>query len=198
LGDTTARDQGRLTLNPLRHIDPIGSILVPLILSLAGGVLLAWARPVPVRTDRLRDPVNDHAKVAAAGPASNLVLAACFALVGGLVMGLVGSPGSGAAGAGFRGTLLFVFQIGVLANVWLAVFNLLPLPPLDGSWILARFLPPGMRHSYLGLARFGFLAVLGFIVVARYTDLGNVLFGFVRVLLEPFQWIFQTMASLGG
>jgi Zn-dependent protease len=201
LGDPTARDLGRLTFNPLRHIDPIGSILVPLMLAMAGGFFLAWARPVPVRPELLRDPVNDQPKVAAAGPLSNLLLAALFAVLAGLTVAWSGAEASAAGGArqltGPVGTLFLVFQTGILANVWLAVFNLLPIPPLDGSWILARFLDAGARRTYLKLGRYGILLVLGFLVLLRSTDLGPVFVRGMFVAMEPFLWIFRAVAAMG-
>jgi Zn-dependent protease len=196
LGDTTARDQGRLTLNPLRHIDPIGSIVVPLMLSLAGGVLLAWARPVPVRVEALRDPLNDHPKVAAAGPASNLLLAAISAVLGGLIVGWFGVPRPVDTDPTAYGYVVMVFQLGIVANVWLAVFNLLPLPPLDGSWIAARAMPPALRHRYLGLGRYGFLVLLGFILLMKRTGIGDVFVGAVSDVMAPFFLLFQAMARL--
>lgn len=201
LGDTTARDAGRLTLNPLRHIDPIGSILVPLMLAVAGGVFLAWAKPVPVRPDRLRDPENDQPKVAAAGPLSNLLLAALSAILAGLTLvwsgaGTIEGPSIRSLSGGSR-LLFLVFQTGIIANVWLAVFNLLPVPPLDGSWILARFLGPSTRRHYLGLSRYGILLVLGFLVLLRHSVAGELFVRGMFAAMQPFFWILRSVATLG-
>jgi len=179
LGDSTARDMGRLTLNPIPHIDPIGSIVLPLVLVLTGSpIMLGWAKPVPVRVGMLRDPENDHAKVAAAGPASNLLLALICAVLLGLMLlvtELVG-PQAHALLLQPGGPLYFValvLESGILMNVVLALFNLVPLPPLDGSWIVSRILTPALRGRYENLRRYGMLPIIAFLVALNYTSLGN-------------------------
>ena len=133
-GDPTAREQGRLTLNPLRHVDPLGSIILPGILLLTRApFLFGWAKPVPVDSSRLRHPVNDNLKVALAGPASNVLLAMVFAAL------IRVAPEEG-----FLSPLRLMGYAGVVWNCALALFNLIPIPPLDGSWVLMRFLP--LRH----------------------------------------------------
>lgn len=130
-GDPTARDRGRLTLNPIRHIDPVGSLLLPIGLALLRSpILFGWAKPVPVDWSRLNDLRNDPVKVAMAGPASNFVLALLFA-------GLLRL----APETGFFAPVRDLAFGGVLFNCALGLFNLLPIPPLDGSWVLMRFLP---------------------------------------------------------
>jgi len=142
-GDTTARDRGRLTLNPLPHVDPVGSLLLPAVLLLFHSpVVLGWAKPVPITWANLRNPRNDPVKVALAGPASNLLLALAFALLVRLVPD-AGAAGGG-AGASFLAPLALAGYAGVVMNCALALFNLIPIPPLDGSWVVMRFLP--MRH----------------------------------------------------
>ncbi|MBI1797887.1 MAG: site-2 protease family protein [Candidatus Eisenbacteria bacterium] len=134
LGDTTARDRGRLTLNPLPHIDPVGSVVLPLaLLAFKAPFLFGWAKPVPVDWARLRHPQDDQVKVALAGPASNFLLALCFAALVRL-----------APEGGFWAPLGIVGVAGVWWNCALGLFNLIPVPPLDGSWVLMRFLP--LRH----------------------------------------------------
>ena len=129
-GDTTARDRGRLTLNPLPHIDPIGSILLPAVLLLTHApFLFGWARPVPINWANLRRPKDDAVKVALAGPASNLLLALLFAVLVRV-----------APDAGFWSPLQTMAVGGVVWNCALALFNLIPIPPLDGSWVIMRFL----------------------------------------------------------
>lgn len=134
LGDPTARERGRLTLNPLPHLDPVGSIVVPVALVLLRSpVWLAWARPVPVDPARLRQPRDHVVAVALAGPASNALLALAFAALAKL-----------AAALGAPEPLRVMAVAGVQINCALGLFNLVPIPPLDGSWVLMRFLP--LRH----------------------------------------------------
>jgi Zn-dependent protease len=154
-GDTTARDRGRLTLNPLPHVDPVGSLLVPVALILFHApVLLGWAKPVPIQWANLRNPRNDPVKVALAGPASNLLLALAFALLVRVVP--EGGEAGGSAWASFLGPLALMGYAGVVMNCALALFNLIPIPPLDGSWVVMRFLP--MRHI-IALQHFRFLGL---------------------------------------
>jgi Zn-dependent protease len=197
-GDGTAREEGRLTLNPLRHIDPVGTILVPLILALLpGGMVFGWAKPVPVNPWRLRDMRRDQALVAAAGPVSNLLLAAVCALLQGLLAGLAGLPTGPLGGGLFADLKLFLFQLlgaGIYLNVLLALFNLIPLPPLDGSWIVLRWLRGEAAVAYDRLRPFGFFIVLilmnvglggalnrvVMVVAGRYIDLANFVLRLVR------------------
>jgi Zn-dependent protease len=145
LGDLTAKYAGRLTINPLKHLDPVGSVLVPIVGYLAGGVIFGWAKPVPFNPYNLRNQRWGEAIVAVAGPLTNIVLAIMF----GLLLRFVQLPEAAAFLAGYV----------VLVNVVLFVFNLIPIPPLDGSKILFSILPYrflGIRHSLerwgLGLA----------------------------------------------
>ncbi|MGB5543783.1 MAG: site-2 protease family protein [Gammaproteobacteria bacterium] len=134
-GDRTAEMQGRLTANPLKHIDPIGTVLVPALMLFLGGFLFGWAKPVPVDPRNLANPRRDMILVAAAGPGSNVLMAIGWALFARVVHGL---EIDGNAAIYFLG----MAQIGVLINVVLAVFNMFPLPPLDGGRVLSGFLPP--------------------------------------------------------
>ncbi|MCK9995554.1 MAG: site-2 protease family protein [Candidatus Krumholzibacteria bacterium] len=202
LGDNTAHDAGRLTLNPLPHIDPVGSILVPLVLAVTGsGFMFGWARPVPVNPGRLNNPMNDHSKVAAAGPISNLLLALVFAVLLGLVIAIGGFPVSVPGGhpePSLHSFLFTMFQFGVVINVVLAVFNLLPLPPLDGSWILSRFLPREARANYENLRRYGMMIVIGFLMLVRYTPVGSLFSTAIYTVINPFFRLAETVAHLGG
>ena len=152
LGDPTAKEQRRLSLNPIRHVDPIGTLLVPGALALFGGPIFGWAKPVPVRGDRLRDPRFGMVAVAAAGPATNLVLAFIGALVFGAVSGSIIASG---------GTppdwLLSAGGMFILINVFLALFNLLPIPPFDGSHIVGGLLPPKWAANWQKLQSMGML-----------------------------------------
>jgi Zn-dependent protease len=146
LGDPTARDAGRLTLNPLAHIDPMGSILLPILLVVTHSpVLFGWAKPVPVIPGYFRNPKQGAMIVGAAGPMTNLALAA----IAGVLFRLL-TPG------GVLG--LFLMNVCII-NVVLAVFNLLPIPPLDGSRIVAGFMPSNLVSAYMRLGRYGFLII---------------------------------------
>jgi len=152
-GDRTAEAQGRLSFNPIRHIDPIGTILVPVLLLWLGGFLFGWAKPVPVNPRFLRDPRPHMALVAAAGPTANLAMAIAWALV----MFLSQGPGGGIFGQWL--TLMAAF--GITINFILALLNLLPIPPLDGGQVLMNVLPPGPFVSFLERVQpFGLLIVL--------------------------------------
>lgn len=148
LGDPTARNAKRLTLNPLAHIDPMGSIVLPIILVLTGSpVLIGWAKPVPFNPAYFRDVKKGTMLVGAAGPATNLVLA----FVAGMLFRIL-TP------EGIIGAVLLNFCI---INVILATFNLIPIPPLDGSRIVIGFLPDDLATKYLKLERFGVFIIFG-------------------------------------
>ncbi len=164
LGDHTAANMGRLTLNPLPHIDPIGTIVMPALLLLTGApFLFGYAKPVPVVWGNLRNPLRDMVYVAAAGPAMNLLLALVSALVlAGLVnSGAVDTLGHPTAAQGFvvAGPLAGIAQRGVFINVVLAVFNLLPIPPLDGGRVAVGLLPARAAAALARLEPFGFTVV---------------------------------------
>ena len=155
LGDSTARQLGRLSLNPAVHIDPIGTLLFPLIAFLTNVPLIGWAKPVPVNQRFLKHPQRDFALIAAAGPASNLVMAAIGAVALSAARGAAG-PGDIAAGAVMRplSQLLLVFTY---VNVLLAVFNMIPVPPLDGGNVLIGLLPANSARLIERLRPYGIL-----------------------------------------
>jgi len=156
LGDPTARQQGRLTLNPLRHIDLFFTILLPLFLILSGtGIILGGAKPVPVDLSRLGNPRRDWALVGAAGPLSNFAIAIGLALLLAVLSGI----GLAAPGA----PLAEVLAVGIFVNVMLAVFNLIPIPPLDGSRVVQYFLSGGAFDAYRRLERFGLLVIVALV-----------------------------------
>jgi Zn-dependent protease len=157
-GDRTAEAQGRLSLNPLRHIDPIGTVLVPLMLLWLGGFLFGWAKPVPVNPRYLRRPRQDMVWVAVAGPAANLVMAVGWALVLSFAHHqLEGNLSS---------WLMNMSYYGVVINLILAIFNMLPIPPLDGGRVLANLVPPGPFSQFLAkIEPFGLFIVLGLLML---------------------------------
>ena len=158
LGDPTARDLGRVSLNPLVHIDPIGTILFPLIGLISGGLVFGWAKPVPVNTLNLKRPRQDHLLIAAAGPVSNLVQAA-FCLLGlYLFQGLFDN--SVIATHSIVWPLFMMLRMGLILNVILAVFNLFPIPPLDGGWILQGLLPENLAGLVDSIRPYGFMLLL--------------------------------------
>jgi Zn-dependent protease len=159
LGDPTARLLGRLTLNPLKHIDPFGSVILPLLLSLVpGGFVFGWAKPVPYNPLNLKRPERDAALIAAAGPLSNLLIAVVFGVLVRLGAAL-NLPG--VSGALFANLAALV----VLVNVSLAVFNLIPIPPLDGSKVLAALLPRAASGAWMSLERYGFFILVCYIAL---------------------------------
>ena len=153
-GDNTAYQQGRLTLNPLKHIDPVGTIIVPLLLLVTTGFVFGWAKPVPINWNYLRNPKRDMMLVAAAGPVANLLMA----LVWGIILKLslmfmheftwIARP------------LVYMGSIGILVNVLLMIFNLLPLPPLDGGRIASSLLPYPWSYHLARVEPYGFFILL--------------------------------------
>ena len=157
-GDPTARMLGRITLNPLPHIDPVGSILVPVLLVLMpGNFFIAWARPVPVNPYNFRNPRRDDIIVSFSGPASNFLLAFGFALL--MLLALWFLPDS-SANQKWVGNLFMLLNYGILINLFLAFFNLVPVPPLDGSHILRNLLPPEAAAGYDKIQPYGFIILL--------------------------------------
>jgi Zn-dependent protease len=154
LGDKTALMLGRLTLNPVKHIDILGTIIIPIVLLILGGFIFGWAKPVPVTWQNLRHPKRDMALVALAGPVSNLLMALFWAGIAkvGLMMGQANYPG--ALGINLMG------QAGIMINLVLMILNLIPIPPLDGSRVVSSLLPKRLEFAYNRLERFGFVILL--------------------------------------
>lgn len=156
-GDTTARDLGRISLNPLRHIDPVGSVLVPAVLAITGAPVFGWARPVPVSLGGVKDPRRANLLVAAAGPVSNLLVALAFAAALLVARPLLAGIGPGSPVV----PILLVGVFSVVVNVSLALFNLVPIPPLDGFGVLASLLPARAWPAAQFLRRWGFAILAG-------------------------------------
>ena len=174
LGDDTAYRQGRVSLNPMRHIDPFGTIVLPILLYLTGGFLFGFAKPVPTNASRMRSPRRDMVLVALAGPGMNIALAVLSAV---LIYVAVWLPPVAEVWA------RNVLEASVYFNLILAIFNLLPLPPLDGSHVIASLLPRPLAIRYAQFGRFGILIVLGlFFVVPMLTDR-------LGVDVNPFNWL---------
>ena len=154
-GDTTAESMGRLTLNPVKHVDPFGTIILPMLLAIAHAPIFGWARPVPVRSDRMRNPRRDMILVALAGPGMNLLLAVLATLV------LAGALALGNSGPMSAGGLLASNALNfLLINIFLAVFNLIPLPPFDGGHVVEGLLPPPLAASFKRLGRYSLLILI--------------------------------------
>jgi len=185
LGDPTAKEQRRLSLNPLRHVDPVGTLLVPGALALAGAPVFGWAKPVPVMKNRLDNPRFGMMAVAAAGPGTNFVLA----LVGAVALGLL-APNLDASQPTLLAQGLFYF---ILINLFLAIFNLLPIPPFDGSHIVEGLLPPSMARQYDRLRPFGMLLFFGLVALTWFAPEWGVL---QHTILPPVEWALRHYISI--
>jgi Zn-dependent protease len=188
LGDPTARERHRLSLNPLRHVDPIGTLVLPGVLLLAGAPAFGWAKPVPVIQQRLRNPRFGMMAVAAAGPLTNLAMAVLGAVaVGLLVRG--GNPPEASVG----GYLLLALTFFMLINVFLAFFNLLPIPPFDGSHIVEGVLPPSWASVYRRLRPLGIVLFLGLVALSWYGPTSGIL---THLIGPPVEWMLGRLDAI--
>ena len=190
-GDSTAKDEGRVTLNPLKHIDPFGTILLPAVLFFTAGFLFGYAKPVPVKFGQLRNPRWDMIWVAIAGPAMNILLAIVSAIL--LRIALT-------QGLSEESAFIQVLVSSVQLNAILAVFNMLPMPPLDGSKVVAPFLPISLARPYLALEGFGMIILLLLIFVApMLAQRSGIDFDVIGPLvLDPAQAVVRTILSVVG
>ncbi len=174
-GDPTAKYANRLTLNPIKHLDPIGSVIVPgFLILLGGGVVFGWAKPVPVNPYNFRDQKYGDAKVAFAGPAANIILALIFGIILRFFPAIWGAGGIGVI-------FLYIVQI----NLLLAIFNLMPVPPLDGSHILFTFLGERGREIKAMLAQYGFIFLL------------FIIFFFFQYIALAMMWLTRLIVGVG-
>ncbi len=183
LGDPTADSQGRVTLNPIAHIDPIGTVLIPLfmIFMAPGFAIFGWGKPVPVNPSYFRKPVRDDILTTMAGPASNLAICLGTVVVGALVLRLV--PGGE--------NLLPLFTMVLLLNSVLIIFNLLPIPPLDGSRVMRH--ATGMNEeAFFAFARWGFLIILILINIPAFRNV------FSFLIISSTEFFLNVMVLLGG
>jgi Zn-dependent protease len=189
LGDPTAAQLGRLSLNPIKHVDLFGTIILPGMLKLVGAPVFGWAKPVPVDFRRLRDPRWGMVLVALAGPGMNIALALLAALAAKVLIPMV--PGNQAVA--FIGLNLINF---IQINLFLALFNMIPMPPFDGSRVLAGFLPDGLREKFQGLDRYALMIMLGMLVVLP--QLGPQYDVIRRLVMPPFMWAFEGLLRFVG
>lgn len=182
-GDSTGRDLGRITLNPIPHIDPMMTIVVPVLMAMTTNFIFGGAKPVPVNFYNLRRPYRDMALVALAGPLSNVLCAT--ALYAGLHVALLTGPGDRLLPA--------ILYYAMAFNVIIAAFNLLPIPPLDGSRVMAWILPPPLRAPYHRIERFGLLLIVMLFVLAPRV-LSVPVWNLADFVIQAIQWI----VTLGG
>ena len=181
LGDDTAKQIGRLSLNPLRHLDPLGTIMIFL-------VHFGWAKPVPVNPYRLKNPKKDMLWISAAGPAANMILA----LASGILLRLIVATAGEADRHSFMGLLTYVVFMSLQINLALAIFNILPIAPLDGSKILSGLLPAGFEKMLYFMERYGPFILLGLIIFGSVTGVsvfGGIIWPFVKFFSRIFAGI---------
>ena len=192
LGDPTAAQLGRLSLNPIKHVDPVGTVILPGILALAHLPVFGWAKPVPVVASRLRHPRRDMMLVGAAGPGSNLIMAGIAAVILGFAVGPAGELQDPQTLLGFVQLNLFNF---ISINVFLALFNLLPIPPFDGSHIVEGLLPESMARGYAKFRAVGMLIPIFLIIVLPSLIPG---FSVTRYLIAPVEWVITEYLKLSA
>src|SRR5450759_4225362 len=189
LGDPTAKMPGRVSLNPLVHIDPIGTVLMPLTLIILGFPPFGWAKPTPVDPRNFKNQVRDDILTAVAGPASNFLIAFVSVVVLAILVHGSNTPiGRHAPAASTAAALTTLFYDAMWINVILAVFNLIPLPPLDGSHVIRHFLSYNALRVYDRIGYFGLIAVIFILPMIGFDIIG--------MLITPFMAFFQTLLTL--
>lgn len=182
-GDQTARLLGRLTINPLKHIDPVGTVVVPLLMLLVSNFIFGWAKPVPIDERQLKSPRRDMALVALAGPMANLLMALFWGGIAKIGM-LVMHAGNGSIGL----PLAYMGEAGIMINGVLAVLNLIPLPPLDGGRILTSFLPARMAYQFSLIEPYGFFILILLLVTGV---LSYIMMPLVSLLMNSIHFLYQ-------
>lgn len=185
LGDDTAKEDGRLTLNPLKHLDPVMSFLIPILMFASGGPIFGGAKPVPVDSRNLKHGVWGMALVAIAGPLTNFLLALLGFLIGYWTGGLEVAGGALYYANGWWGMIVVQW---VMVNIGFGVFNLIPIPPLDGSRVLYAIAPDGVRRVIEGMERWGLVVVMLLVIVVPNV-IGVVLGGATTGILTAFGWL---------
>jgi Zn-dependent protease len=181
LGDPTARLLGRVSLNPLVHADPIGTIVFPLVAMISGAPLIGWAKPVPVNARHLRQPRRDFILVAAAGPASNLAMA----LTSALLLAILPITPQTLGEPTITVPIAAILSQAMRLNVLLAVFNMIPVPPLDGGNVLAGVLPPALAISFNRIRPYGFIVLYALILTN----------GFDYIVVPPYRFILSWLPT---
>jgi len=187
-GDPTAANEGRLSLNPMRHIDPFGTVILPVILSLLHLPALGYAKPVPVDYGRLRNPKKQMALVAAAGPGANFAMG-----LGWSALWVVLILGMGQTQADF---FVKMAEAGVMVNSAMCVFNLIPLPPLDGGRIVTGILPMALARKYAQIERYGIFVFVGLIALMQFGLLTGFLLGGMGIVQQIFNVLLKPLVFL--